>query len=129
MPRLRTLAENDLGGILEDSSQGFGIPITVTDPAGLVKQMIGFSNDIARIIDPETGQIVKGRIVTVALRQTSVIAVGFTSQPIGIAKENKKPWLIEFNDLHSVAQKFKVVETFPDNALGIIVCELEQWND
>ena len=81
---IRQLAESDLGLILEDGDTGFGWPITVTDPSGAVRPLTGFSDDIAQIIDPDTGQAVSGRLASVALRISSILATGLTL-PRGIA--------------------------------------------
>ena len=123
---LREIAESDLGVILEDSVYGFGYSITVTDPAGTVKPFTGYSNDISQIIDPDTGQAVSGRLASVALRISSLTAAGFTL-PQGIADASKKPWIIEFDDINGNAFKFKVSQSNPDRALGMIACLLELY--
>jgi len=125
---LRELAEHDLGAILEDSVSGFGWPITLTDPAGLTNpNLVGFSNDISQVIDPDTGQLVSGRSASVALRISSLIAAGFT-MPRGIADQSSKPWLVAFNDINGVAYTFKVRQADPDRALGMVVCILEGYD-
>lgn len=121
---LRRLAETDLGLILEDSSTGFGWSITVTDPAGTSRTLTGFSDDIAQVIDPETGQAVSGRLASVALRISSLISAGL-SLPTGISDSASKPWIIEFNDISGNAHKFKVAQSNPDRALGVVTCILE----
>jgi len=73
---IRQLAESDLGAILEDSAMGFGWPITVTDPSGFSVGLIGFSDDISQVIDPDTGVAVSGRLATVALRISSLVLEG-----------------------------------------------------
>lgn len=123
---LRQLAETDLGLILEDSSTGFGWSITVTDPAGTSRTLTGFSDDIAQIIDPDTGQAVSGRLASVALRTSSLIAAGL-SLPRGIADSGSKPWVIEFDDINGSAYKFKVSQSNPDRALGLVTCLLELY--
>jgi len=123
---LRQLAESDLGLILEDSSTGFGWSITVTDPAGKSRTLTGFSDDIAQIIDPDTGQAVSGRLASVALRTSSLIAAGLTL-PCGISDSGSKPWIVEFNDINGSAYKFKVSQSNPDRALGLVTCLLELY--
>ncbi len=124
--RLRQLSETDLSLILQDSSTGFGWPITVTDPAGTSRTLTGFSDDIAQIIDPDTGQAVSGRLASVALRTSSLIAAGLTL-PRGIADSGSKPWVIEFDDINGSAYKFKVAQSNPDRALGLVTCLLELY--
>lgn len=123
---LRQLAETDLGLILEDGSTGFGWPITITDPAGNTGTLTGFSDDIAQIIDPDTGQAVSGRLASVALRISSLALQGLTL-PRGIADAGSKPWIIEFDDINGNAFKFKVSESNPDRALGLVTCLLELY--
>jgi hypothetical protein len=123
---LRQLAETDLGLILEDSSTGFGWSIIVTDPAGTSRTLTGFSDDIAQVIDPDTGQAVSGRLASVALRTSSLIAAGLTL-PRGIADSGSKPWVVEFDDINGSAYKFKVSQSNPDRALGLVTCLLELY--
>lgn len=124
---LREIAESDLGAILEDSVYGFGYSITITDPAGTTPPpFTGYSNDISQIIDPDTGQAVSGRLASVALRISTLITAGLTL-PQGIADAGSKPWIIQFNDINGNAFKFKVSQSNPDRALGIVVCLLELY--
>ena len=123
---LRELAEQDLGVILEDSTTGFGWSITVTDPAGTVGALTGFSDDIAQIIDPDTGQAVSGRLASVALRISSLTTAGL-GLPQGIADAAIKPWLIEFDDINGNPYKFKVQQSNPDRAIGLVTCLLELY--
>ena len=125
---LRDLAEQDLGGILEDDAYGFGWPITLTDPAGLSDNtLIGFSDDISQVIDPDTGQLVSGRLASVALRISSLLTAGFTL-PRGVADQSSKPWVVTFNDINGTSHTFKVRQADPDRALGLVVCILEEYS-
>lgn len=123
---LRAQAEADLGLILEDAETGFGFPITVTDPDGNSANMIGFSDDIAQIIDPDTGQAVSGRLASAVLRISSLTTAGL-DLPRGIADAGSKPWIIEFDDINGNAFEFKVSQSNPDRALGLVVCLLELY--
>ena len=123
---LRNIAEQDLGAILEDGAMGFGWPIQVTDPSGLSKPLTGFSDDISQIIDPDTGEAVSGRLVSVALRISSLTAVGL-ALPVGIADSKIKPWIIEFDDINGDPFKFKVSQSNPDRAIGLVTCLLELY--
>ena len=123
---LRLTAEQDLGAILEDGVMGFGWPIQVTDPSGLSKPLTGFSDDISQMIDPDTGEAVSGRLVSVALRISSLTAEGL-ALPVGIADASIKPWVIEFNDISGNPYKFKVAQSNPDRALGLVTCILELY--
>jgi len=123
---LRQLAETDLGVILEDGTTGFGWPITITDPAGTVGALTGFSDDISQIIDPDTGQAVSGRLASVAIRISSLTAAGL-ALPQGIANSASKPWIVDFDDINGNAFKFKVSQSNPDRALGLVTCLLELY--
>lgn len=123
---LRALAEADLGVILEDSATGFGFSITVTSPDGTSETLTGFSDDISQIIDVDTGQVVSGRLASVALR-ISTINTKFPGEglPRNIADASRKPWVIEFDDINGNPGRFKVSESMPDRALGMLICILE----
>ena len=123
---LRVQAEADLGTILEDTQTGFGWTITVTNPDGISKPLTGFSDDISQVIDPDTGQAVSGRLASVALRISSLYAAGLTL-PVGIADSASKPWIIEFEDINGNSYKFKVAQSNPDRAIGMVVCLLEVY--
>ena len=109
---LRQLAEADLGVILEDGATGFGWPITITDPAGNTGALTGFSDDIAQVIDPDTGMAVSGRLASVALRISSLVLEGLTL-PRGIADAGSKPWVIEFDDINGNAKKLRYPSLTP----------------
>ena len=126
MPGLRTIAENDLAFIVEDGVTGFGWPIILTDQSEVQHSLTGFSNDISQVIDPDTGQVVSGRLATVALRISSVLTATGGIYPVGIADESVKPWLVTFEDVNEIETiTFKVIESNPDRALGLIILQLE----
>ncbi len=125
---LRADAEKDLAFILEDDITGGAFPITVTNPAGLVKPLKGYTNDISQLIDPDTGQAVSGRLATVSLRISSLIAAGYTTLPENVPDASIKPWLIAFDDINGSSYTFKVNESNPDRAIGIITCMLGKYN-
>lgn len=125
---LRELAEQDLGAILEDSTTGFGWSITVTDPAGTSVPLTGFSDDISQVIDPDTGQLISGRHASVALRISSLVLAGL-ELPRGISNTSMKPWVVTFDDINGNAHTFKVQQSNPDRALGLVTCILESYDD
>lgn len=119
---LRTMAESDLSFILEDQLGGFGWSITLTSPSGVVSDVVGFSNDISQVIDPNTGQLVSGRCASVTLRMSSL-----TTVPVGISNTSSKPWLVRFNDINGRVHNFKIIKSNPDRALGVVTCILEAY--
>lgn len=125
---LRDIAEKDLGVIMEDNVTGGGWSIKVTDPTGNsgAGPLIGLSNDISQIIDPDTGQAVSGRLATVSLRISSLIAAGL-ELPVGISDSASKPWLMDFDDINGNSYTFKVSQSNPDRTLGIVTCLLETY--
>lgn len=124
MAGLRELAEADLETIVEDDVYGFAVDIVLTDPAGTSQSLKGFSNDISQIIDPDTGQIVSGRIATATLRLSKITLPGI---PEGVADSSQKPWLVAFDDILGNPWTFKVAQGNPDRALGVIFLVLELY--
>jgi hypothetical protein len=123
---LRDQAAADLVAIMSDTSNGFGWEVTVTAPTGASAVVVGFSTDIGLTIDPETGVAVSGRKASVSLPIASLTAAGL-GLPKGIADTTSKPWQVRFADIHGTQQRFKVAETLPDRALGVVVCILEPY--
>jgi hypothetical protein len=124
---LRERAAADTTAILTNQDH-FGWLITVIDPDGLSASITGFSNDIAQAVDPQTGQVVSGRLATVALSISTLNDAGFTSLPVGIADTNRLPWIVSFNDVQGDAYTFKISVANPDRTLGVVVCYLEAYN-
>jgi len=120
------MAEADLATILEDRTGGFGWDITLTDPDGVVyTDLVGMATDISQALDPETGTLVSGHTASVALRISTLKAKGVKELPQSIADSDLKPWLVSMKDINNLQYVFKVSESRPDRALGIIVCFLE----
>ena len=122
---LRETAAADNRRIIEDVD-GFGWPITITNPSGDTVNMTGLSNDIAQVIDPQTGQALSGRLASVALSIATLEQSGFAI-PVGVADSSSKPWVVVFNDINGHEHTFKVIEANPDRALGCVVCTLEAY--
>lgn len=126
MGSLRSLAISDGTEILEDSVEGAGWPIEVTDPDGTTADLTGFSQDIGQVIDPETDQVVSGRLASVVLPIASLTAAGL-GIPEGIADATSKPWVMVFDDSEGVEHTFKVSESHPDRTIGQVLCFLEVY--
>jgi len=129
---LRTTAERDLKSILENKVSGFGWDIELINPSGISSNdvidggLVGFSNDISQVIDPDTGQMVSGRSASIAIRISTLIDLGM---PRGISDTNAKPWIVKVKDINSNEFTFKIQQSNPDRALGIVTCYLELYND
>lgn len=127
---LREVAERDLGRIVEDRRGGFGWEIVLTAPDGFAspEPLTGLSQDIAQVIDPDTGQAVSGRLASASLRISTVLAAGYTTLPRGIADSQVKPWRVSFLDINGAGPyEFKVVESNPDRTTGMVVLILEAY--
>jgi hypothetical protein len=118
---LRDLATKDLNTIL---TSDFGIEILLTPPAGIARTVTGYTNDIAQAIDPDTGQIISGRVISIAIALRTLSEQGLEI-PRGYADESVNPWLVQFLDTDLKAYQFKILASNPDRALGIVTCELE----
>ncbi len=123
---LRQLAESDLAFTLEDPN-GFGWPVTLTDPLGVSANLTGQAHDISQIIDPDTGTAISGRSTAFVLRSSSITAGGLT-QPVGVADSDSAPWLVEFESINGAPYKFKVEYADPDYVLGTITLILGGWS-
>lgn len=125
---LRRRAEQDLGVILENDVRGFGWALVLTDPDGNSSQeLVGSSGDVSLLIDPETGQAVKGRRALVTLRISSLAEQGFEI-PEHVSDSNERPWLVRFEDLQLNSYTFKIVSSDPDRTLGAVTCALELFS-
>lgn len=122
---LREQAAADLRAFVEDTD-GFGWPITVTNPSGVSAALVGLSTDIGLSIDPDTGMTIAGRRASIALAISKLEELSL-GVPRGIADPTSKPWVIEFADIGGTAHKFKVSEAQPDRAIGLVVCFLEGY--
>ena len=122
---LRQQANADMIAIVE-SVTDFGWPITVTSPAGVSLAMVGLSTDIGVTMDPQTGMPISGRKASVALAIASLIAGGLDI-PRGIADRTSKPWRVTFADIGGTSHTFKVVESAPDRAAGLVTLLLEAY--
>jgi len=121
---LREIATNDLNVIM---SIDFGWVITIIDPTDISANITGYSNDISQVIDPDTGQIVSGRLATIAIPLRALANEGL-SIPENKENSTEKPWRILFKDTDNNDYTFKVIGSNPDRALGIVTCELEIYD-
>lgn len=131
MVGLREQAALDLVSILNDET-GFSWEIVIRNPEGVCDTVRGLSTDISETIDPETGQAVSGRLASVAIALRDLEGLDCYEafgDPQGIAASDSKPWVIIFLDILGKEHTFKVSESHPDRAIGIVTCILEAYND
>jgi len=103
-----------------------GDTITITDPAGTSAIVKALTADIEQAIDPDTGQAIVGRTVSVAV-PISVLTAASLGMPRGSGDTKEKPWTVSFDDSEGNAQTFAVFEARPDKTMGIVVCMLEVY--
>ncbi len=108
---------------MSDTSGGFASSIILTSPTGARATVTGFKADVSQSIDPETGQLVSGRVASAAIPLTAIDEAGI-GEPVGIADRATQPWVVEMQDVRGRTWKFKVTSTLPDRLLGVLVCQL-----
>jgi hypothetical protein len=123
---LRDLAALDHIAILTDGDGGFGWPIIVTNPDGLIASTTGFTSDVGEVVDPQSGLEVMGRRVTVQVLPAPLVAAGL-GVPAVVAETNRKPWTMRFADASGRGRTYKVVTVAPDGVLGSLRCGLEAY--
>jgi hypothetical protein len=124
MSGLRRQAIEDLCTIMKDDVLGPGWPVVVTNPEGEKRRLLGITTDIGEELDPDTGIAVAGRRASVALHIRSLTAAGL-DLPVHVADQTKRPWLMTFVNSEGETVDYKVNDSMPDTALGLVVCMLE----
>lgn len=85
-----------------------------------------FHTDIHQTIDPGTGEVVTGRQASVAVLTNELVDAGFEDIH-GVADADSAPWLVMVPDVLGRPGVFKVAETYPDAAMGLIILVLENY--
>lgn len=126
---LREQAAADVKAILNDSDNGAGWPISLYDPTApaVAVPFVGFSNDIALLIDPDTDDYISGRRVSVALSLTDIEAASLSGIPDGVPDTTARPWVVAFDDLGGTNHRFKVAKSYPDRGVNLLVLDLEAY--
>lgn len=113
-------AEADLALVLEDAVGGFGQQITIRDPDGNSRTVIGTAGDVASVIDPETQALLTGATAHVCVRLSSLARAGI-GVPIATADEARRPWRVSFSGRDGALKQYSVLRSLPDRTLGTIV--------
>ena len=108
--------------ILHDTA-GFSWPIRVLDPGGQQAMLQGLTNDISMTLDPETGLSVSGRNIEITISVMDLVVAGL-EVPKNVPEREKKPWIVEFNDVLGRPHRLKVIETYPDASFATVRCKL-----
>lgn len=113
---IRTIAENDLNFILEDSENGFGVEFDLIDPDEKIYNLTGSFTDIGFFIDPQTGLGVNGRYSEIVFRISSFVLQGGTAYP------DRDMWTIENVKVNGIKQleNYQPQSVQVDRTLGII---------
>jgi tetrahydromethanopterin S-methyltransferase subunit B len=122
---LREIAHQDLQSIFADAS-GFVWPCVITSPDSVSVDFDCRSNDIHLSIDTGTGDTVTGRQATVVVLVSDLIDSNFQTIS-GVANSSIKPWVVVFDSINGISGTYKVAETYPDHALGLMVMLLEDY--
>jgi hypothetical protein len=123
---LRDIAASDVIEIINDTETG-GDEITITSPAGVSETFNALTNDIHFAIDPETGETVTGRQCSATVLSSDLVTAGFTDIK-GIPDTNSRPWVVQMTDINGVTASFKVVESHPDNTIGLMILILGEYS-
>ena len=113
---LHDLARDDLAKIYAGNDL-----IVVTSPEGRVETFVGIMNDIAQTIDPDTGHIISGRVISSSLRIDDFLRIGL-KLPAGVVDQRQRPWLVSFKN-----ETYKVRQADQDRTLGLITLLLEVY--
>jgi hypothetical protein len=126
---LRAQAASDAKKILNDATSGAGWTILIYDPAApsVAVSFVGFSNDIAFTLDPDTDDFVSARRASIAISLTDVEASSLTGLPEAIPDTAGRPWVVKFDDLNGTTYTWKVAQSLPDRAVNLLVLDLEAY--
>lgn len=122
---LRDIAASDVIEIIHDTETG-GDEITITSPAGVSETFNALANDIHFAIDPETGMTVTGRQCSATVLSSDLSDAGFSS--IKGVPDSSRPWVVTMTDINGVSSTFKVVESHPDNTMGLMILILSEYS-
>lgn len=122
---LRELAHADLGAIIHDDTTG-AVSIAITAPDGAQATFKSWHTDIHLSIDPGTGETVTGRQASASVLIADLIAEGFDGIR-GEADGTTAPWIVDASDTNGRSACFKVASSAPDNAAGVVVLFLEEY--
>lgn len=126
---LRAQAAADVKKILNDDTNGAGVDINLYDPAAptVAVAFVGWSNDIALLMDPDTDDFVSGRRASVALSITDIEAANLSGFPDAVAETAGRPWVVDFQDFEGATHTFKVAKSYPDRGVNLLVLDLEVY--
>jgi hypothetical protein len=122
---LRALAARHTKWIATNTNHFANGSVVVTNPAGASSPFAGLTNNIAEVIDTDTGMTLSGRSASVAIPISDLVdSLGF---PEAVAETTRKPWVVVYEDTEGNSYTFKVVEVLPDRTVDLVTCILEDY--
>lgn len=104
---------------LASNTDVFGSSVVFVDTSGNRFPISCNVQDISATIDPETQQIVTGRLVSFIVGRAAIESAGM-GLPRAIAQDGVSPWLVEYAD-----QVWRVNDVRPDRVFGMLIVFVE----
>ena len=115
---LNSIAESDLEFVLEDLSDGFGVEVIVTTPAGLTQTLTAQSTDIGVLIDPQTGVGIIGRNCEFNFRMSTLISkLGEIPKK---SESGNNYWTFSHVNTNGETWYFGIEQVHADRKLGVV---------
>lgn len=108
------------------SKSGIAESIQIIDPNGESHDIQAVVSVIHNLIDPDTGQPVSGFLATASISRLHLMARNL-SIPAGEFDQNKRPWVLVYNDIDGNSTKYIVVRSAPDEAQGNVLLDLGSY--
>jgi hypothetical protein len=121
---LRDLARQDIEDITSNLNE-FGLEITFTAPNDQEAVVVGTEAKIHMAIDFETGKEVSAQKASVTIAEKFFIDAGYPVRNAAGSVSMKKH-KVDYIDSTGTTCNFEVVDTFPDETVGVIVFYLAE---
>jgi len=119
------LARKDIKEITQGDD--WGVDLTFTPPVGSSVQVRGLGSKHHLSIDQESGLPINSRNVHMSVVESVLTDAGYTVR--NAADEvSIKDHRVSFKDFRGVLRNYKINQTWPDETLGLIVCQLGAYN-
>ena len=123
---LLNVAAKDARGIIE-SPRNASRDIKLIEPNGTEHSLTVGTRSISQSIDPDTGELVSGQFISIT-PSLLTLAERNISMPRNIQDHSENPWLVVMtNHITSLETTYKVIHSAPDFTLGLIVCDLGNY--
>ena len=123
---LLNVAAKDARGIIENPRNA-SRDIKLLEPDGAEHPLTVGTRNISQAIDPDTGELVSGQFISVTISLLT-LAEKNISMPRNIQGHSENPWLVVMiNHITNAETTYKVIHSAPDFTLGLIVCDLGNY--